>query len=86
MDDLKAQDLAEKRKVAPGWLDRDEKILEPQRMNTRGTPQKGGSSGQGTNIMDQQDPNERSETMVPNRADSAGEELDRAFGGMGIKQ
>ena len=32
--DIKERELAEKRRVAPGWLDRDEKILEPERKDT----------------------------------------------------
>ena len=74
-DDIKARELAEKRRVAPGWLDREEKILEPERRQPAA-----GSSAQ-ENIMDMQEgsgPPERSLTQE-------GEELDRAFGGMQLR-
>ena len=75
-EDIKERELAEKRRVAPGWLDREEKILEPQRKQNN---QAQGSLGQ-ENIMDMQEggPPERSSTQE-------GEELDRAFGGMQLK-
>ena len=74
--DIKDRDLAEKRRVAPGWLDRDEKILEPTKAAS-----KMGSSDQ--NLLDRQPTNPlRAPAMSPNRE---GEELDRAFGGMGLK-
>ena len=74
-DDIKARELAEKRRVAPGWLDREEKILEPQRR------QAAPDSSAQENIMDMQEgggPPERSLTQE-------GEEMDRAFGGMQLR-
>jgi len=83
-DSIKERELAEKRRVAPGWLDRDEKILEPQRK-----PESRTAANQmeaNMNIMDTQDsegaPVTRS--LTEQRA-AEGEELDRAFGGMGIR-
>ncbi|KAI4149232.1 MAG: hypothetical protein LQ340_004740 [Diploschistes diacapsis] len=76
-DDIKDRELAEKRRVAPGWLDREEKILEPER---RQPGQAQGGLAQ-ENIMDMQEgsgPPERSLTQE-------GEELDRAFGGMQMR-
>ncbi|MCJ1324319.1 hypothetical protein MMC10_000981 [Thelotrema lepadinum] len=76
-DDIKERELAEKRRVAPGWLDREEKILEPQRRQ----PSQGQGNSAQENIMDMQDgggPPERSLTQE-------GEELDRAFGGIQLK-
>lgn len=32
LEGIKERELAEKRRKAPGWLDRDEKILAPQKM------------------------------------------------------
>lgn len=66
---IKARDLAEKRRLAPGWLDSDARILEPERKadTQRQTPAEGQA-----NLMDAE-------------VASQGEELDRAFGGMGIK-
>ena len=80
-EDLRAQDLAEKRKVAPGWLDRAEKILEPKRASLGHLEAAGTRATRSDNIMDQQ--------MEPQSApktgsEMTGEELDRAFGGMSI--
>jgi hypothetical protein len=74
---IKERELAEKRRVAPGWLDRDEKILEPVRVGHQTTQpdllDAQTSDGQGS-VM--------APTMSPNRE---GEELDRAFGGLKMK-
>lgn len=88
---LKEQELAEKRRVAPGWLDREEKILEPKRGGgggggggaAAGDTAGGGGRVQSANIMDWQD--ERDESRGKAGADPAGDELDRAFGGMGLR-
>lgn len=67
---LKDEELAEKRRVAPGWLDRTEKILEPERKGANSTSE----SVAPTNIMDTQ----------PSGPDEAGDELDRAFGKLDV--
>lgn len=83
---LKAQELAEKRRVAPGWLDREEKILEPERGSGGALAAgSGGAQGQSVSIMDQQDERPRESSRVAGAADPAGDELDRAFGGMGLR-
>lgn len=74
---IKERELAEKRRVAPGWLDREEKILEPTKLE---------SARDQASLLDSRS----SETdavaippaMVPSRE---GEELDRAFGGLDVK-
>ncbi|KAK4697574.1 hypothetical protein P7C71_g528, partial [Lecanoromycetidae sp. Uapishka_2] len=82
---LKDQELAEKRRVAPGWLDRDEKILEPKRTSMVTSPATGELSEHGNNIMDQQDEHQTLEHNRPATApDPAGDELDRAFGRLGV--
>lgn len=83
---LKEQELAEKRRVAPGWLDRVEKILEPERgvVATEATAGAGQDRHTG-NIMDRQDNPTLPESSTPAVVDAAGDELDRAFGGMGWK-
>ena len=80
---LKDQDLAEKRRLAPGWLDRNEKILEPER--------KGSSTGPSTardqnlaSIMDSEISDEQMQPMPQKPLDSAGDELDRAFGAINL--
>lgn len=71
---IRERELAEKRRVAPGWLDRDEKILEPT---------KAGSNAQKQGLLDSHDSTSvNAPAMSPNRE---GEELDRAFGTMGLK-
>jgi hypothetical protein len=73
--DIKERDLAEKRRVAPGWLDRDEKILEPTKAASK--------EDAGQNLLDgQPTTNISAPAMSPNRE---GEELDRAFGTLGVK-
>ena len=84
---LKERELAEKRRVAPGWLDRDEKILQPNRTSLAGMPS---AQEQNHNIMDQQEgPRQEGPRQqrndAPVRQDPAGDELDRAFGGMGLQ-
>lgn len=83
---LKDQELAEKRRLAPGWLDRDEKILQPERTSEMGVSDTANARAGSANIMDQLEEHEavdsgQDETMRP-----AGDELDRAFGDMGIQK
>lgn len=82
---LKDEELAEKRRVAPGWLDRDEKILEPNRTSVVGLSAPGNSQEQSDNIMDQQDERYAQDDIVATTPDAAGDELDRAFGGIGLR-
>lgn len=76
--------------MAPGWLDREEKILEPE----RGAGGGGGggvatsderAQGRSASIMDLQDERAQELGQATAGADPAGDELDRAFGGMGIR-
>ncbi len=73
--DIRERDLAEKRRVAPGWLDRDEKILEPTKAPSSAVAEQNLLDGQPVNTIS-------CPAMSPNRE---GEELDRAFGGLGFK-
>jgi hypothetical protein len=98
---VKARDLAEKRRLAPGWLDSDVRVLEPVRKDTgKGKERKegpkdllsgddgfdGGSAAlDGGNQSREQGQGGHgrggaSEMAVPDQ----GEELDRAFGGLGL--
>lgn len=77
-ESIRQRDLAEKRRVAPGWLDREEKLLQPSksprsRRNTEQSLLDSSSVDQGSSSLP---------TMVPR---DEGEELDRAFGGLGMK-
>ena len=71
---IKERELAEKRRVAPGWLDRDEKILEPVRAKEK--------VAQRLDLLDIAAGAINTTTLSPNRE---GEELDRAFGGLQFK-
>jgi hypothetical protein len=85
-DAIDARELAEKRRVAPGWLDSDARILEPERKAPAHTLD--GELGQ-RNFIDtgvsSDDPSGLRHTpaVAPNRE---GDELDRAFGGLGISK
>lgn len=78
---ISQRDLAEKRRVAPGWLDREEKLLQP----TRVTPSHAGKEQQQQSLLDSSSADQDSPklpSMVPR---DEGEELDRAFGGLDVK-
>ncbi|MCJ1264791.1 hypothetical protein MMC22_004666 [Lobaria immixta] len=84
---LKEQELAEKRRVAPGWLDRDEKILEPHRTKNNSTvPGSMNDRNEAVSLMDRQDGDQQDINMQDTRTDVAGDELDRAFGGMALRR
>jgi hypothetical protein len=65
----------EKRRVAPGWLDMDQKMLVPERRDQPHSPVASTSQAQQANIMD-------TDTQV---LSDGGAELDRAFGGLGLR-
>lgn len=72
------RDLAEKRRVAPGWLDSEARILEPERR----TSKKADSSG--PSLMDE-GVSKSEEAHLP-APTGGGDELDRAFGGIDINK
>ncbi len=81
---LAAKDLAEKRRVAPGWLDSEARILEPERKSEVVAGQEDHSQ---SNLMDTDVSSAEASglrhapVVAPN---GEGDELDRAFGGMGL--
>ncbi|KAH8898548.1 hypothetical protein GQ53DRAFT_837422 [Thozetella sp. PMI_491] len=77
---IRARELAEKRRVAPGWLDSDARMLEPERKG----PGAGDHpmDGFGGGVVFGDGPGAVSEMAVPDE----GEELDRAFGKLGLGQ
>ena len=78
MEGVKQRDLAEKRRVAPGWLDREEKILEPTKVS--------GRRGAPNNLLDEPDTTGSNTGSLPSMVPSReGEEIDRAFGKLGVK-
>lgn len=80
-ESITQRELAEKRRVAPGWLDRDEKLLQPSRMSgpaLQGQPEQQSLLDSGST-----DPAASGlPSMVPR---DEGAELDRAFGGLDVK-
>jgi len=68
---IRERDLAEKRRVAPGWLDREEKLLQPVTAMAN-QDLLGEETSSAINAP----------AMSPSRE---GEELDRAFGGLELK-
>ncbi|KAJ5518107.1 hypothetical protein N7453_000529 [Penicillium expansum] len=80
-ESIEQRELAEKRRLAPGWLDREEKLLQPSRSSA--SPDAQGDAH--PSLLDSSSPDQGSSqlpTMVPQ---NDGEELDRAFGGLGVK-
>ncbi|KAF4975021.1 hypothetical protein FZEAL_8142 [Fusarium zealandicum] len=74
-ESIRARELAEKRRVAPGWLDSETHFLEPE----RSTPAQQQGVG---NLPETQ---QSQGTTANTAADDQGAELDRAFGGMGLQ-
>jgi hypothetical protein len=84
-DAIAARELAEKRRVAPGWLDSEARLLEPER-RTDSSAQPGNAGG---NLMDADVSSaEASGLRHPpiSQANREGDELDRAFGGLGLNK
>lgn len=78
LESIKERELAEKRRVAPGWLDREEKILRPLHSSRPGSL---GPSLLDSQLAEQTSKN-ASPAIVPK---SEAEELDRAFGHLEMK-
>ncbi|KAE8348552.1 hypothetical protein BDV28DRAFT_87214 [Aspergillus coremiiformis] len=75
------RDLAEKRRVAPGWLDRDEKLLQPSRSMSSSS-----HSGQPEpSLLDSLSADPDASKLPSMKPRDEGEELDRAFGGLNVK-
>lgn len=81
-DNLKREELAEKRRVAPGWLDREEKILQPAKAATDNTVNR---PEQSATLMDQQTEETSDVAMQQPAPSQEGDELDRAFGGLTMR-
>jgi hypothetical protein len=81
-ESIKQRELAEKRRVAPGWLDREEKILQPMSVGSSGRE----GSAAGPSLLDHPSAEQSRADSTPAIAPrSEGEELDRVFGGLGLK-
>jgi len=85
-DAIDARELAEKRRVAPGWLDSSARILEPKR-NTAGSEGAAGTPGTRGSLMDVDVSSADASGLRHTPAvatNGEGDELDRAFGGLGL--
>lgn len=78
-DSIQQRELAEKRRVAPGWLDREEKLLKPVQASQPA------SSTQPSNLLDRPSPEQSARGTPAIKPRSEAEELDRAFGGLDVK-
>ncbi|KAI1405717.1 hypothetical protein F4819DRAFT_443501 [Hypoxylon fuscum] len=76
-DRIRARELAEKRRVAPGWLDSDARLLQPER---KAADSPLGQPFAEMSLAERRDSGAISEMAVEDVVDP-GEELDRAFGG-----
>jgi hypothetical protein len=71
---IKERELAEKRRLAPGWLDSESRLLEPEKP--------------GSSLMDEPAPAPEQQPIMMEQGGvqaDPGAELDRAFGGMALK-
>ncbi|KAI2488460.1 hypothetical protein Ptr902_02593 [Pyrenophora tritici-repentis] len=75
------EDLEEKRRVAPGWLDSGVHIIKPEEGSTGQTV--GGNTGQGQGQQQQQESLMDLDPQAERKA-KEGEELDRVFGGLQV--
>lgn len=76
-ESIKQRELAEKRRVAPGWLDREEKLLQPTQASRDKAPT--------TSLLDRSSPQGENVSTPALAPRNEGEELDRVFGGLDIK-
>jgi hypothetical protein len=79
---VKQRELAEKRRVAPGWLDREEKLLRPTQASSSSASEKPQPSRFLSDRATSQGFHEVSPHAPPQ---DEGKELDRAFGVLDVK-
>lgn len=81
---VEARELAEKRRVAPGWLDSDARILEPEKKVEQKAAS--GAATSQNNLMDDDVSSAEASGLGDGLVTTGdGEQLDRAFGGLDIK-
>jgi hypothetical protein len=82
---IRARELAEKRRVAPGWLDSDARLLEPENRSPPVIAAADGTSRHGQNAT--APGSEMSVVAGVSEMDTdQGAELDRAFGGLTMRE
>lgn len=67
--------------MAPGWLDREEKILQPSRASFASSS----AGGAEQSLLDSTPADQSAATLPSMKPRDEGEELDQAFGRMGVK-
>ncbi|GAB7364240.1 hypothetical protein MBLNU230_g4788t1 [Neophaeotheca triangularis] len=71
---IEERELAEKRRKAPGWLDSEVKVLEPEKAK------KEDEDRAGVNLMDEPEAGPGGQAQEQKSVDELGEAMDRAFG------
>ncbi|EED18100.1 conserved hypothetical protein [Talaromyces stipitatus ATCC 10500] len=85
---IRQRELAEKRRLAPGWLDRDEKLLQPEAVHASVNASKDGyahGGDTGMSILDSSTREQEAQSVPAIAPRDEGEELDRVFGGLDMK-
>lgn len=70
---IRDRELAEKRRKAPGWLDSEQHLLQPEK-NARDLPKE-----QPVNLMDESEPVQNTQRR-DQQVDDLGDAMDKAFG------
>lgn len=85
-EQIKERELAEKRSLAPGWLDREEKLLEPERItDSKKSGQEDHSTSRMRHVFEDSSTLNRGQGIGANEPSKEGEELDRVFGGLSVR-
>lgn len=79
-ESVRQRELAEKRRVAPGWLDREEKLLQP--IHASSSSHSDAAAPQ--SLLDASTTEQEAQVPAIKPRDE-GDELDRAFGGLDVK-
>ncbi|KAF4120753.1 hypothetical protein GMORB2_2757 [Geosmithia morbida] len=80
-ESIRDRELAEKRRVAPGWLDSEARMLEPERVAGQGQSQ----SQPQDSLMDGESEEQKASAGATSAMSDEGAQLDRAFGSMQLQ-
>jgi hypothetical protein len=83
-ESVKQRELAEKRRLAPGWLDREEKLLQPAHLQGAASTSLHGDIVSPSSILDSSSKEQELQSTPAIAPRDEGEELDRAFGGLNV--
>ncbi len=92
-EEIKSRELAEKRRVAPGWLDSESHLLMPSRKDggvgsgVGGEMRDGKGTGNEGSLMDSDASNGEASKLgesLSEQVEREGEEMDRVFGGLAL--